>query len=93
MVPNPGALPDEVVASQGTAVFEIITQANVHEIIKAVEKGEREPLNHVMLPYTAYLDLGEYMARLEKYVTQADPILRRMQKLHRESLEKLMESK
>ena len=77
VVPDPGPLPDEVTAQEATAEFEIITQANVHKIIQDVESGEREPLNHVMLPYTAYLDLAEYMARLEKYVLRADPALRR----------------
>ena len=86
-VPNPGNLPDEVTPRE-FAEFEIITQSNIHSIIEQVEKGERAPLNHVAIEYTYYLELAAWMAAIQKYIDQADPMLKRWEKLYRESLEK-----
>ena len=85
-VPNPGNLPDEV-SRREFAEFEIITQSNIHSIIEAVEAGERAPLNHVAIEYTYYLELAAWMAALQKYIDQADPMLKRWQSLYFKSLE------
>lgn len=75
-VPNPGPHLDEITPRKFDD-FEVITQANIHEIIKRVEGGDREPLNHVALPYTSYLELAKYMEDVERWIKQASDKLTR----------------
>ena len=85
-VPNPGNLPDPIHARDFDD-FEIITQANIHSVIEQVENGEREPLNHVAIPYTSYLEMALWMKSVEQYIIVAGEKLRRWQREYRESLE------
>ncbi len=48
--------------------FVIVNQNNIETILEEIENGEREPLNHVMLPYNYYLDLATWMKSIENYV-------------------------
>lgn len=71
LTPEPPRKPDEIPVFNFSN-FEIITQVNIDQIVEAVEKGEREPLNHVALPYNDYLTLAAWMERIELYIKQAE---------------------
>lgn len=71
-----------------SASFDYITQSSITKYLDDIKKGEREPLNHYILPYEAYLELGLYMEAVENYIDQAEKKLRRWQALYEQSLKK-----
>lgn len=54
------------------ARFEVITQTNIEKILDDIEKGNKEPLNHVAIPYLDYLNMGVWMEKIEAYIKQAE---------------------
>lgn len=64
--------------------FEVITQTNIEKILNAVEKGEREPLNHVCLPYTDYLNLATWMKAIENNVISAEQYFDEVEKRYKD---------
>lgn len=66
--------------------FELITHANIDDILNKVKSGEREPLNHVALPYTSYLELAKWMEDVEVWIKQASKKLDRWSEEYEKSL-------
>ncbi len=54
------------------ARFELITQGNVHDILEAIKKGDREELNGYYLGYNDYLTLAGWMEQIERYIREAE---------------------
>lgn len=52
--------------------FEILTQSNIEGILAAIEEGNREPFNHVILPYNSYLDMATWMKAVENFLIAAE---------------------
>lgn len=55
----------EQVHPQDFGKVEVVTQANIGEIIAQVERGERDPINWVVFDYTEWLDFAKYMASVK----------------------------
>lgn len=60
------------IAKANFSDFEVITQANVGQVIEDVERGDREPLNHVMIPYQSYLNLASWMEGIDAYIAASE---------------------
>jgi len=50
----------------------VITQNNIGKILEDVESGNRDPLNHVSLPYVDYLKLSTWMKAIENYIISSE---------------------
>jgi len=67
------------IAEYNFDVFEIITQTNIKAILKDIGKGDKEPLNHVCLPYTDYLSLAKWMDNIEAYQQQSEKYFKQVE--------------
>lgn len=52
--------------------FELITQGNIHEILKDIQTGDRDELNGYYLEINDYLTLAGWMQSIEKYILEAE---------------------
>lgn len=68
---EPPRRPDQI-GKADFARFEIITQTNIQDILEAVDNGEKAPLNHVALPYNDYLNMANWMEKIEAYIKQSE---------------------
>ena len=49
-------------------------------IIKDVLNGDREPLNHVCLPYNYYLNMATWMKAVENYIFSSEQYFLQVEK-------------
>ena len=75
---QPPRRPDQIAASDFDH-FEVITQSNIDEILKDVENGERDPLDHVMLGYGYYTNLATWMKGVENYIISAEQYFKQVE--------------
>lgn len=68
---EPPRKPDQI-AEIDFAKWEVITQLNIGVILEQIENGDREPLNHMALPYNYYLDMATFMKAVENYLIAAE---------------------
>lgn len=45
-------------------------------MVEQVENGDREPLNHMALPYNYYLDMATWMRAVENYIIATEQYFR-----------------
>lgn len=68
---QPPRKPDQI-AEIDFNKWEVITQLNIGVELQKVENGDREPLNHMALPYNSYLDMATWMKAVENYIISAE---------------------
>jgi hypothetical protein len=83
VVPEPPRRPDQI-AGADFARFEVITHANISQILEDVESGKRDPLNHVALNYQDYLTLAAWMADIERYIKQSEAYFSEVERQRKE---------
>lgn len=64
--------------------FELITQTNIETILLAVRDGKREPLNHMSLPYTDYLNMATWMKAVENYIISAEQYFKEVEERYKD---------
>lgn len=71
----------QTVTAQKFNNFEVVTQGNINQILEDISKLEREPLDHVCLPYQDYLTLAAYMENLEGYILGSEAYFRKIDEM------------
>lgn len=84
---TPPQAPPEIARSDFNH-FEVITQANLEKIIKDVLNGDREPLNHVCLPYNYWLNMATWMKAVENYILSSEQYFLQVVEVYDETMSK-----
>lgn len=83
---EPPRKPDQI-AEIDFDKWEVITQLNVGVELQKIESGDREPFNHMALPYNSYLDLATWMKSVENYIIAAEQYFKDVESSYKKIME------